>query len=111
MLNARIDQSGGTGSLVLEGEMIIEHVVELKGMFLDAIQNKSSLNVNMEGVNKVDMFGLQILCAAHRSAMKVGKELTLVGEQPKALRDAIVIAGYGRTAICSEDKTCPWNKR
>jgi anti-anti-sigma regulatory factor len=111
MLKTRIDQSGGTGLLVLEGKMIIDHMEELKIFFLEALSSGRDLEVNLDGADKVDMFGLQMLCAAHRSAMKAGKELTLIGEQPKSLRDAIVMAGYGRTAVCSEDKTCPWNKR
>jgi anti-anti-sigma factor len=111
MLKTRIEKSGGSGLLVLEGEMIIDHAEEMKRFFLEALEGRSSLDLNMEGVNKVDMFGLQVLCSAHRSAMKAGKELTLIGQRPEALRDAIVMAGYGRTAACSEDKTCPWNEK
>jgi len=111
MLKIRIDQSGGSDSLILEGEMIIDHAEELKNFLLDVLKNSSALNLNMEGVNKVDMFGLQVLCSAHHSAMKVDKELTLIGQQPEALRYAIVMAGFGSTAVCSEDKTCPWNEK
>ena len=111
MLNTKIHQSGGSGLLVLEGELIIDHAEELKRFFLTALEGQGSLDINMEGVNKVDMFGLQVLCAAHRTAMKFDKELKLIGQQPEALRDAIVMAGYGRTAACSEDKACPWNKK
>jgi anti-anti-sigma factor len=111
MHKARIEQSGGSCSLVLEGEMIIDHAEELKRILLEALVGRRSLDINMEGVNKVDMFGLQVLCAAHRLAMKFDKELKLIGQRPEALRDAIVMAGYGLTAACSADKTCPWNER
>jgi len=110
VLKTRIEQSGGSNSLILEGDMIIDHAEELKSSLLDMLKNCCSLDLNMERVNKVDMFGLQVLCSAHRSAMKVDKVMRLIGQQPEALRDAIVMAGYGRTVACSADKTCPWNE-
>jgi anti-anti-sigma factor len=111
MLKTRVEQSGGSGSLVIEGEMIIDHAEELKRFFLDALEGRHSLKLNMTGVSKVDLFGLQVLCSAHRFAMKADKDLALSGQLPEALRDAIVMAGYGRTASCPADKTCPWNEK
>ena len=110
MLKTRTEQTGETGVLVIEGEMIIEHAEELKMIFQEALENNGSLGITLERVDKVDLFGLQVLCSAHRSAMKAGKELCLIGEQPDALRDAIVMTGYGRTAACSAGKTCPWDE-
>ena len=110
MLRTMVEQSGETGSLVIEGQMTVEHAEELKMIFLKALENKGSLDITLERVDKVDLFGLQVLCSAHRSAMKAGKELNLTGEQPEALRDAIVMTGYGRNAACSAGKTCPWNE-
>ena len=109
MLKTRFEQSGEAGSLVLEGDMIIDHAEELKGILLEALKSRGSLDLNLEGINHVDLFGLQVLCAAHRSVFKAGKELTLIGKRPKALRDAVVMAGYGFTVACSANKTCPWN--
>jgi anti-anti-sigma regulatory factor len=110
MLKTRIERSGETGSLVLEGEMIIDHAEELKTILLEALKNGGSLGIAMEHVNKVDLFGLQVLCSAHRFAIKEGKALMLIGERSEALRDAIVTAGFGRTAACSAHITCPWNE-
>ena len=109
MLKIRTEQSGETGVLVIEGEMIIEHAEELKIILLEALEIQDSLDIAMERVNKVDLFGLQVLCSAHRSAMKAGKELTLFGERPQALRQAIVMAGYGSMVACSTGSICPWN--
>ena len=111
MLKTRVEQSGGLGSLILEGEMIIDHAEELKSAFMDVLKSSSSLELRVEGVNKVDIFGLQVLCAAHRSAMKFDKELKLIGHQPAALRDAICKAGYSLTAACWPDKACFWNEK
>jgi len=111
MLKIMIEQTGSTGSLVLEGEMIIEHAKEMKKTFLDALESGGPLNLDLEGVSKVDMFGLQVLCAAHLSALKSGKAMSLIGKQPEALRNAAAMAGYGCTTTCSADKTCPWNAK
>jgi anti-anti-sigma regulatory factor len=111
MLKLLVEQSGGPGSLVIEGEMVVDHADQLKKTFLDELAKKGSLDLNLEGVGKVDLFGLQVLCSAHCSALKADKALTLVGKQPEALRDAVAESGYGCTATCSANKTCPWNKK
>ena len=111
MLKTWIEQLEGSGSLVIEGEMIIDHAEELKKIFLGALESKGSLDLDLERVSKVDLFGLQVLCSAHHFALKAGKELTVTGKQPEALQDAIIMAGYGHTAPCSADKTCPWNEK
>ena len=111
MLKTKMEQSGKISSLLIEGEMIIDHAEELKEIILNALDSVSSLNLDIEAVKKVDLFGLQVLCSAHRSAMKAGKELTLIGEWHEALRDAIVMTGYGSTVACSTDSSCPWNEK
>lgn len=111
MLKTRIKQSGGTGTLVLEGEMIIDHADELKGILLDALQHNRTLDLNLTGISKVDLFGLQVLCSAHRSALKTDQKLTMHGEQPGAFHDAIHLAGFNCSVACVADKTCPWNAK
>ncbi len=110
MLKTRIEQTTETDVLVIEGEMIIDHAEELKIILLEALVNHGSLDITMERVDKVDLFGLQVLCSAHRYAMKTGKVLTLLGERPEALRDAMVRSGYGSSVACSTDSICPWNE-
>ena len=111
MLKTRVERSGGLGLLILEGEMIIDHAEELKSAFMDVLKSSSSLDFKVEGVSKVDIFGLQVLCSAHRTAIKFDKELKLIGQQPAALRDAIYKAGCSRTAACSGDKVCLLNEK
>lgn len=109
MLKTRIEQPGEFGSLIIEGEMIIDHAEELRRFFVDALGSKGSLDMNIEGVSKVDLFGLQVLCSAHRSALKSSRELTLNGKQPEAFRHAIQQSGFGCYAGCSVNNLCPWN--
>ena len=109
MLKTRIDKSEGTGSLVLEGELIIDHAEELRQSLVDALDSEGSLNLNIEGVSKVDLFGLQVLCSAHRSALQSSRELALIGKQPEAFRNALQQSSFGCYAGCSADNICPWN--
>lgn len=110
MLKATIEQTGATRLLTIEGGLIIEHAEELKNVFLEALNDADSLTIHLERVDNVDLFGLQVLCSAHRLAMKSGTELKLAGERPEALRNAIDKAGFGRLAACSADIICPWNE-
>jgi len=109
MMTSRFEQIQESGSLALAGELIVDHAAELRKVLLDAFANIRSLVLVMNGVTRVDMFGLQVLCAAHQFAQKAGKELTLAHPQPEALRDAVVLSGYGHGAQCSKEKNCPWN--
>jgi len=111
MLKTRMEKSGGTGTLTLEGEMIVDHAEELKGIVLDALQHSGTLVLDLARISKVDLFGLQVLCSAHRSALKTDQKMSIHGEQPDAFRDAIHMAGFNCSVACVADKSCPWNTK
>ena len=110
MIATRIERKEECSTLVLDGDLIVDHAEELKNIFLDILETADSLSLNLEGVNKADLFGLQVLCSAHRSFLKAGKELHLAGKHPAAFREAILAAGYDRTFACCLDRTCPWKR-
>ncbi len=111
MLNARVEQAGGAGSLVLEGELIIDHAEELRRFFVEALESAGHLVLNIENVRKVDLFGLQVLCSAHRSARQANRELRLFGRQPEAFRNAVQQSGFGNHARCNVSNFCPWHEK
>jgi anti-anti-sigma regulatory factor len=96
--------------VTVTGELTSEHVAELRALLIKAIINTDRVKVRCEGVTRADLSCLQLLCSAHRSAVRMNKEFLLVDGLEGALKDAAHAAGYVRTVGCRLDrgKSCLW---
>lgn len=91
--------------LDLPKELTIARAVELKAALLEALEREARLELNTRGVEEVDAAGLQILCAAHRTASARGREMVVAGgERGPALSAACANAGLIHRHGCRE--TC-----
>ncbi|MBF0175652.1 MAG: STAS domain-containing protein [Magnetococcales bacterium] len=100
-------EDSGTGTLTLAGDLTIQHARELKEALIDAVTQSMHLNLNFKDVERVDLAGLQILCAAHRSLLGRSKTLAIVSQVPDAFKAAVKVAGYDR-CIEQEDPSGLW---
>jgi ABC-type transporter Mla MlaB component len=98
--------------LELVGALTIEHVNKAKTLLQEALLERDHLFIDVEKVTDVDLSGLQILCATHRTATKSGKTVVLDYKRSEALRLAVAQAGYGRHCVCSasDRKECYWTE-
>lgn len=102
---------GGPARLRLEGEVTIETAGELKEALLNAFEMKADLLVDCSGAKEVDLSTLQLLCAAHRTARSLGRNMTLDGHSENAFARAVVQAGFPRQRDCllsPDAKSCLW---
>ena len=101
------------GRLVLEGELNLCRIRQLHEELRSSMENVRKLDVDISGVVEADLSFLQLLCSAHRTAVKTGKTLNLMNDIPEAVRQAMEANGYSRQNSCSLDigKTCLWTKR
>jgi hypothetical protein len=62
-------------------------------------------------VNEIDLSCLQVLCAAHRSAVASGRDITTTGKWPDAFARAVEESGYSRGRNCRSPRSvrCLWN--
>lgn len=102
-MNCELKESGDRTMLALSGECTIECAKDLAKALLEALSSRDRLVVNFEGVEAVDLSCLQILCSAHRSAVKAGKTLMFHPARPDALFRAALDAGYVRTTACRKN--------
>lgn len=80
----------------LPGELTIAHAAELRE-FLSAVAGREDVQLNTRAVAEVDVAGLQLLCAAHRTALASNRRFVLAeGPVSPELRKAIETAGFGR---------------
>ncbi len=83
-------------TLELPTELTIARAAELKALLLSALERGEELALSGRTVIEVDAAGLQILCAARRSALARNVRLAFVTRaQSAVLSQAISAAGLG----------------
>lgn len=98
--------------MFLHGALTIQRVAELKKEVSEALYQVDHLTINLAGTSKVDLSGLQLLCASHRSALRLGKSLSLAlsskvsTELTATLQDAGLVRHVGCPAGCRQ--SCLW---
>ena len=103
-------EAAGKQGLKLIGSMTIGQAAELKEVFLEALAAASELLVDLSGVTEIDLTGLQLLDASHRSALADGKRFSINDGGNQCFRDTVESAGFRRRVGCERDKTgtCIW---
>jgi anti-anti-sigma regulatory factor len=96
----------------LSGELTIERAEELRKMLRDTLERTERLFLSFTEVTEVDVSFLQLLCSAHRTALKANKSFWLDKDRPEALRSAIKEVGFVREQGCNLDFThhCIWKE-
>ena len=80
----------------LPESLIISQASGLRSLLLSALEGGEPVELDGRAVVEVDVAGLQVLCAARRSAVARGIPLTFLrGGRSPALTDAIDLAGLG----------------
>jgi anti-anti-sigma regulatory factor len=99
-------------SIRFAGELTIEHAAELQTVLMESLDRLDRLCLLFENVTAVDISFLQLLCSAHRSAVKNNKILWLDRHRPEPLKLTVIEAGFGRQEGCVLDvhQTCIWKE-
>lgn len=108
MSDFRVTESYDGGELVLGGSLTIENASTLRTTFIKALMKEDDLSVCIDADAIVDVSSLQLLCSAHRTALKLGKSITLRLLDKANFLGAVDNAGYIRRRGCARDKdgTC-----
>jgi hypothetical protein len=83
--------------VVLPGELVVGCAAELRAQLAAALDGGGPVELDARAVRDADVAGLQILCAAGRSARGRGLALGFVREgRSRPLGEAITLAGLGQ---------------
>jgi anti-anti-sigma regulatory factor len=108
----QMNQADATGikTVVINGDMTIQNAGEIRTVLLEAFSQGEGVCLGMGKVTEVDLAGLQLLCAAHRTALRDKKHFSISGIDNEAIECLIRDAGFLRHTGCAEDvdKTCVW---
>jgi len=110
MLKIDVTKEGARGVVEVEGELTVQAAGEFREAMINALQTFDEVYVNVEKVTTVDVTCFQILCSAHRTAVRSKKSLVCSGELPEEFRKAAMEAGYIRSSGCAFDcaDVCMW---
>ena len=91
--NWSYEEATDQGLLILQGEVTIQHVGDLKKALADAVRNAKLVTVDVSSTTAVDVAGVQLLCAGHRFSTSYGKKMHLWIADNKRFAD--FLAEYG----------------
>ena len=96
--------------VVLSGSLALRSAGEIRKQLLRAFEEADKVSLLFRDVEEVDLSLVQIICAAHHSAVRNGKTLTMQGSLPDAFTQVIDDAGLNGHISCSADARgcCVW---
>ncbi len=110
MFDVVAETSGSAVVVNLKGELTIQHVGELKAVFLDTLEKSEHLVVNIAEKAEIEFSCLQLFCSLHKEAVKRQKDIELFYRGNQSFKDLALHAGYFRRTGCTLDrkKRCLW---
>ena len=113
MAKAKKTKSVATKDLVLSGSLSLRSASDIRKQLLVALDEADTVKLLLQDVEDVDLSLVQIICAAHRSAVSNNKVLLLQDKLPDAFVQIIEDAGLNGHIGCSTDDRgcCVWQNR
>jgi anti-anti-sigma regulatory factor len=101
--------TGERAPLVLSGQLTVQEAGWLRGVLLNPLERLDRIEIDLSQATGIDLAGLQLLCAAHKSAMAQGKKIVLLGV-PEPVAQAARGAGFSRLEGCTAGpgESCLW---
>ncbi len=93
--------------LAITGAMSIAYAAELLPALIEALDAAPVLHLDLSGVDEFDAASLQLVCSAHRTALREGKKLFIHGIDREPLLSTITRAGYIRDDCCHPLNSTP----
>ena len=92
------------------GDLTVRRIAELKTQVQQALATATQVSIAIAPESECDLTVMQLLCAAHRTAIRQGKTLQLCGEIPEQFKMIMNLAGFSRHIGCARDESgcCLW---
>ncbi|MBJ6801918.1 STAS domain-containing protein [Geomonas propionica] len=101
----RLTDPQGT-TLKVSGGVTICEARDFREALLAALEEAPELRLDVSELTGIDLTGMQLLCAAHQSARRRGKELRVYDGGNATFREAAKGAGFQRHSGCPQDRAC-----
>ena len=110
MTKAGKTEKSTTLEVVLSGSLSLSAASEIRQRLLGALDEADTVKLLLRDVDDVDLSLVQIICAAHRSALLKNKTLKLQDNLPELFAQIIEDAGLNGHIGCSAEQKehCVW---
>lgn len=110
MADITVEKKGKKQVLVINGELTIEHAVELKKALHQSLKDGERVVLDLSKVTEMDLSSLQLLCSAHKTSVNLKKTLELRHDNTGIFKEAVTRAGYTRYSGCTmeTENSCLW---
>jgi anti-anti-sigma regulatory factor len=100
----KLELAGSQAVVTLEDALTLRHADEIRKVLIKALIDADEVAITFRNVTDVDLSCLQLLCSAHRSAVRFNKRLSLAGSTPPIFQRSMEAAGYSRLTGCGFDQ-------
>lgn len=109
-MGTSFNRSGNAGIIVMEGDLTLPYAADMRSALIKALLDADDISVAIENVQDVDLSCLQLLCSAHRSAVRLKKHVAFKQPLPRIFSEMVEAAGFTRMTGCKLDceKNCIW---
>ena len=103
-------ESKNSGTLILQGPITVGGVARLRDELLAALNTVEKVELDLRAVTEIDLAALQLICSAHKTALKMEKCFELIDSSMEMAKNTAGVNGFLRQQGCSIDqnKTCVW---
>ncbi|MDT8444229.1 MAG: STAS domain-containing protein [Desulfuromonadales bacterium] len=110
MKNWSFDAESSSGTLIVEGDMTINHVADLKERLVEALVIAERLKIDVSSVTAIDVAGIQLLCSCYRFAVGCNKAMCLRLGGNATFLQFLDDLGFARNFICDHGNAneCLW---
>lgn len=100
--------NAGTCRITISGEITVENCSELRERLASEFKRAKGLEIDCQNVTAVDVAGIQVLCAAHKTAEKKGKSIMVRGLS-NYMDEFVTSSGFCHTKGCTKEHSdCFW---
>ena len=106
----KVSKEGNRTLLHLEGKLTVNRAAELREILHEALGRDRVVAIDLAKVESMDLSCLQLLCAAHRTAVRDGKSLTVIEPRKTVLGREGLQAGFVFQKSCryNQAQDCLW---
>ena len=101
MTSWSFDAKSNSGTLLVEGDMTINHVGDLKDRLVEAFGSAQRVTVDVSSATAIDVAGVQLLCASRRFSIGRGKKMCLRLGENAQFSQFLEEVGFAQDFICN----------
>jgi hypothetical protein len=103
-------RSGRKGEALIDGALRVENAADIKMKLLDMIEREDRVVITIGENAEADLSFFQIICSAHRVAVKMNKSFGITPVRPAAFIRSSADAGFPMEKGCACDiqGNCVW---